>query len=250
MVYYFLIERSHAIRAPYVQRLRDRVWLFFMIGTTVSFLAIFIVGLCKAITVISPEDGICRIGQPLAVTICILTVDTVVNIVLTAIFVYSLAQSMSFRLAGEGETRWTRVIRCWNRLLRLETPDPSANPNMQRYSTQATGRAIRRLAKKSTLGAFLTILSTTVNLGILAHTRGYEEAWFCLTTCSIDGKLRDVILTIRLTLLVTWSCCVIHWMTWEAGKPNYDSTEQELPSFVDSISQNKPPLPLSSQSQP
>ncbi|KAH6699771.1 hypothetical protein BKA61DRAFT_621634 [Leptodontidium sp. MPI-SDFR-AT-0119] len=179
IMYMFLIERAHIIRAPYERRIHDKAWVACMSFLIVGFGAIAVIAFVWPNAEVSTRDGKCRIGQPLKVTIPLLTYDIVVNVSLTALFVHflypflapkgnriSLGQSLSsFRFGSQ------------------QRKSPNCSPNQDRV----TGR-LRRLVVKTVVGGVLVMIPTVANLTGVLITRGREQGWMCLTLCSLDGK--------------------------------------------------------------
>lgn len=63
--YVFLVERAHALRAPYMRRCRDWIWLAGMLTIGCGFGTIALCGFIWPIADMSELDGRCRIGLPL-----------------------------------------------------------------------------------------------------------------------------------------------------------------------------------------
>ncbi|KAH9209025.1 hypothetical protein DL95DRAFT_394752 [Leptodontidium sp. 2 PMI_412] len=201
-MYMFLIERAHIIRAPYERRIHDKAWVACMSFLIVGFGAIAVIAFVWPNAEVSTRDGKCRIGQPLKVTIPLLTYDIVVNVSLTALFVHflypflapkgnriSLGQSLSsFRFGSQ------------------QRKSPNCSPNQDRV----TGR-LRRLVVKTVVGGVLVMIPTVANLTGVLITRGREQGWMCLTLCSLD---------------VTWTVTVVHWLT-----VNSQEVEDDIRSY-------------------
>ncbi|CZR50412.1 uncharacterized protein PAC_00284 [Phialocephala subalpina] len=154
IMYMFLIERAHIIRAPYERRMKDKVWVACMSFLIVGFGAISVTAFMWPNAEVSPLDGKCRIGQPLKVTIPLLTYDIVVNVSLTALFVHflypflapkgnriSLGQSLSSlrkatKAGCENGVTWTVTVVHWLTVNTQEVEDDirsyhGNNPKLQ-----------------------------------------------------------------------------------------------------------------------
>lgn len=128
---------------------------------------------------VSPLDAKCRIGQPLKVTIPLLTYDIVVNVSLTVLFVHFLYPF----LAPKGN-----IISLVQSLSSLNFGQQKS-PNRSSNHDRVTGR-LRRLVVKTVVGGVLVMIPTVANLTGVLITRGREQGWMCLTLCSLDGKSR------------------------------------------------------------
>ncbi|KAF2183583.1 hypothetical protein K469DRAFT_668256 [Zopfia rhizophila CBS 207.26] len=180
IMYMFLIERAHIIRAPYERRINDKVWIARMFFLIVGFGAISVTAFMWPNAVVSPLDGKCRIGQPLKVTIPLLTYDIVVNVSLTVLFVHFLYPF----LAPKGNR-----ISLGQPLSSLKFFSQRKSPNCSSNQDPVTGR-LRRLVVKTVIGGVLVMIPTVAKLTGVLITRGREQGWMCLTLCSLDGKSR------------------------------------------------------------
>ncbi|OCK98041.1 uncharacterized protein K441DRAFT_740930, partial [Cenococcum geophilum 1.58] len=70
--YILLVERAHVLRAPYLRRAHDWIWLARMIVVASGFGTIIVFAFIYPLTDLSTTDGKCRIGFPLKVTIPLL----------------------------------------------------------------------------------------------------------------------------------------------------------------------------------
>ncbi|ORX97944.1 hypothetical protein BCR34DRAFT_496504, partial [Clohesyomyces aquaticus] len=208
-MYVFLVERAHAIRAPYVRRIFDWIWLGGMIAIAAGFGSIAICGFLWPITNLSHIDGRCRIGLPLKVTIPLLTFDVVINLTLTGIFVCLLKPPLRF--GG------------------ISLPAELINTTTWRTRSQAGGRSyplsreflksIGALLRKTLIGSVLVMIPTVGNIAALVSMKGQELGWLCLSICTAD---------------VTWAVCVIHWLT--NGSTVMDARPAQMSVELDSAS--------------
>lgn len=88
--YLFLLERVHIVRASFVSRWRDPIYVIGGILTTGSLLGSFGSQLITPYFEMSPLDGKCRIGVHTPVSYFITVNDVLVNLVLTGIFIWQL----------------------------------------------------------------------------------------------------------------------------------------------------------------
>lgn len=84
-MYIFLVERAHALRAPYPRRAHDWIWLARMIVVASGFGTITVFAFIYPLTGLSTRDGKYRIDLPLKVTIPLLSFNTIINLALTGI---------------------------------------------------------------------------------------------------------------------------------------------------------------------
>lgn len=186
--YMFLIERAHALKAPYIRRIHDWTWLLgmFLVGT--GFGATAVLAFLNPVAELSGVDGKCRIGLPLKVTIPLLIFDIVINLVLTGIFIHLITPLVRSKISQGSPGKWLP----WIRKIFSRCTASSARPNsfVAGLSTfnGSIHREIENLLTKSLVGAFLMLLPTIANLSLLFHMKGRELGWLCLTICTLDGE--------------------------------------------------------------
>ncbi|KAF2798399.1 hypothetical protein K505DRAFT_394712 [Melanomma pulvis-pyrius CBS 109.77] len=194
-MYTFLVERAHAMRAPYMPRRRDWIWLMGMLSIAGGFGSIAICGFLWPISDISSRDGRCRIGLPLKVTIPLLSFDVVINMALTAIFIYLLQPLLRF-----GGMNAAVTANIFTKGLRRIMKRTGHGHNSDIYPMNSNFlKSIEALLWRSFIGSLLVMLPTVGNLAALYSLQGRELGWLCLTICTFDA--------------VTWAVCVIHWLT-------------------------------------
>jgi hypothetical protein len=62
------------------------------------------------------------------------------------------------------------------------------------------------------MGACLVLISTVANLVQLTVLAGDEFGFVCLTLCTLDGMLIDLITLQNADIAVGWTVGVIHWL--------------------------------------
>ncbi|KAF2004433.1 hypothetical protein P154DRAFT_426697 [Amniculicola lignicola CBS 123094] len=214
-MYVFLVERAHAMRAPYMQRLHDWIWLLGMFTVGAGFGSIAIVGFLWPIAHMSSTGGRCRIGLPFKVTIPLLTFDGIINIALTGIFVYLLRPLLRFR--GGTHNPSIPANKVSKSIRRVLEGKRSSNTDVYPVNQQFL-KSIEALLWKSLIGSVLVMLPTIGNLASLCSLQGQEFGWLCLMICTFDSKSYFMpISTQRNTrsdvAIVTWAVGVIHWLT-------------------------------------
>lgn len=178
------MERAHALRAPYMRRSRDWIWLGGMVIIACGFGSIAIAGFIWPIADLSPHDGRCRIGVPYKVTIPLLSFDVVINTLLTGIFIYLLRPLLRFGDMSNEEAPASRFTKGLRRI--LKSSDESSAVGVYPMNRNFL-KSIERLLWKSFIGSVLVMLPTVGNLAALLPLRGRELGWLCLTICTFDG---------------------------------------------------------------
>ena len=187
-MYMFLIERAHALRAPY-RRLSDWVWLTSTAVIILGLGCIAVVSFIFPVAEISTKDRICRIGLPLKVTIPLLALDFTTIIGMTAVFIYLLWPLLRFN-SGQASIRsyWLKSIRSAIPMMTKFTTHSANHEECSNAKATKSLEAIEQLAWKSLVGALLVLVPTIGNLSLLLHTRGRELGWLCFTICTLDSK--------------------------------------------------------------
>lgn len=165
------------IRAPYTRRLSDRVWVTCMVLIIAGFGAISVTAFRWPQAQVSHKDGKCRIGQPLKVTIPLLSYDIAVNVGLTALFVYLLHP---FLVSKPNRTSLKQSKSSQSYFSRWKSRDNSTCQDPQ-------GK-LRKLVWKTIIGGVLVMIPTAGNLTGVLVTKGREQGRLCLTLCSLDVK--------------------------------------------------------------
>ncbi|KAL1613935.1 hypothetical protein SLS54_010145 [Diplodia seriata] len=214
LLYLFLVERAHVIRAPSTRRLSDKVWLTGMAIVCLGFGALSVVGFLWPVAKIT--DGQCRVGLLSRVTIPIISFDIVINIGFTVLFIRLLWPLLSFHskrasrlgLAATSSSSWhRRVLAPRSRQQQHDQPavevrgkDAAVAVAPARIDVGNTRllKVLRKLVFKTVIGGVLVMVPTTANLVLLFRWEAHEPGWMCATICSLD---------------VTWSVVVVHWLT-------------------------------------
>jgi hypothetical protein len=139
--YLFLLERAHIVRASYMSRYRDPLWLWSTIAVTGSLGASTAAGFIKPIHDISLKDGRCHIGLPRYSSIPLLTCDIIINVFLTLVFVYLM--SPLIKGSRPPGSSYTSSLKKWigNSFNRVRQ---KANFNLQR-SNQVMAQKVDKL---------------------------------------------------------------------------------------------------------
>ncbi|KAG0001902.1 hypothetical protein BGZ80_003894 [Entomortierella chlamydospora] len=183
-IYLFMVERAHVVTDVGVSRWNSRMFKF-----NIALLAPFsvIVAFVVKFRVSEIDDaGYCRIGLQTQASVPFITYDILINVWLTFLFMRSLISSTS-KIQGD------------------------------------TGRKLRAVARRTLVGAIVSLILTTSNIASVVAFNGHERSALCLALCTLD---------------VTLNAVTIHWVTnprkgsetSERSTPNKD-----WPSNVDSV---------------
>ena len=199
--YVFLLERARIVRAPFVPRRKDMLWIVGMIFICGGFGVIAIVGYITPVVELSGLDGRCRIGLPSKVSLPLMSFDIGVNVLLTGMFLYLLKPMLAHHhllsmrgLFGEkrcerlfGEKGGKLLKGWWSRLGGMGRP---ATGSIQYTDAQkkAMSRHIKVLLIKCLVGSSLVMMPTLGNMIQFYVMQGRELGWICLTLCTLDGK--------------------------------------------------------------
>ncbi|CBX97602.1 hypothetical protein IAQ61_001187 [Plenodomus lingam] len=208
VLYLFLLERIHIVRAPFVDRRRDSIYLMGTIATVAPFSVILGYEFKDPIAELSSKTGQCRIGlQPYA-AIAIMVFDIITNILLTAIFAWQLRPAL--KAADPPRTSWhthgargereqaslLSSIRCIFRVGRADSGRMSMRSN------------IRIMLVRNVVGSSLILLVTAANNIIYLAWRSAILSHICLLMCMTD---------VVLCMLIT------NWLTMRYPRDNADS---------------------------
>lgn len=183
VVYVFLVERAHAIRAARYRRFRDWIWIVSMLIVLAGFGTIAVFAFLRPVVDISELDGQCRIGLPFEVTLPLLIYDIVMNVGMTLVF-FGLVKPFLRRTWRNYIPAWLR--RSYGRLRsQRDLKAPQSDPAQGGLDG---GGMLEKLAMKSLLASLAILISTVVNLSLLFALRGRELGWLCYMVCTIDGE--------------------------------------------------------------
>jgi hypothetical protein len=181
--YLFLLERAHVVRAPYMSRYRDPLWLWSTIVVAGSLVITTIAGFIKPIHWYSPKDGRCYIGLQRYSSIPLLTCDIIVNIYLTLVFVYLMSPLIKSSRPSGGSLGSSITHWIGNSFARARQ---KASVDLHR-SNQVMAQKVEKLLYKTFIGCVLVVVPTAGNLTVLCVLVGNELAFvsepahrFCL----------------------------------------------------------------------
>jgi hypothetical protein len=172
--YIFFVERIHVVRAPFLRRSRDWIYLSCMVLVLVALVAQSINTYVHPVTEMQESDGRCHFGIPGIASIPGLAIDMIGGVGLTGLFFYLLHPVIKVR----GSVPVSGVLRS---IMAREASVTQNNKN-----ETVVQRNIRILLWKSIVGAMLIILPTTANMIQFVITEGRELGMICLSICMLD----------------------------------------------------------------
>ncbi|PVH91767.1 hypothetical protein DM02DRAFT_702928 [Periconia macrospinosa] len=221
-IYIFLLERARIVRAPFVPRRKDGVWIVSIVLICVGFGSITMLAYLTPVVELSRLDGRCRMGVPAKVSLPLMCFDVVINFLLTGIFLWLMKpvlasrQILSLRsllgdTIGGGSKRWFGELGGLGRGNDLQYSIVQKN---------VMNKHIKTLLLKSLVGSMLIMLPTVGNMIQFYVIRGREPGYICLMLCTLD---------------VTWGCVVVNWLTIGSAEAEKDLTTL--------MTQTAPPCP-------
>ena len=220
IIYIFLVERAHAIRASHYDRLQDRIWIAGMLIVLSGFGTIAVFAFLEPTYELSQVDGICRIGLPFRITLPLLIYDILMNLVMTVTFFVLLRPFMRNGMPSFAPVWTKREVRRVRRWLKMNTS--SIDPAEGALDSRGI---LERLPWKSFLACIAILVSTVTNLSLLLYLRGREQGWLCFTVCACDGgSFRPWISTMLRRASVTWNVVVIHLLTSDPSEVDLTAT--------------------------
>jgi hypothetical protein len=176
----FWLERVRVVRAPFIDRFRDPIWI---VGTIMIFGGFVTMTGCEYISphaFLSHVDGTCTIGIHPVYATAVIVVDTVFNFSLMAIFI------LQFRpVDGFASCKLTM------RKVARETENRTS-------STRASlHRNLRRMLVRNVVGSIFMLIATAVN-NILFITQNFaNESHACQLLCLSDSRCLGPLSLIR-----------------------------------------------------
>ncbi|KNG51420.1 hypothetical protein DDE82_000738 [Stemphylium lycopersici] len=197
VIYVFLVERIHVVRAPFMNRKNDKIYLACMTMIVVMYGAVAINSYVNHVTEMKGEDGRCHFGIRGIVSIPFTVVNFFTDAVLTTVFFYLLQPVV--------QKPGTSTIAA---MIGKKSGDTASTAHGGADSPAR--KNIRILLWKSIIGSLLIEIPTAANMIQFVITKGEELGMICLTICLVD---------------VCWDALVIHWLTFSASG---SAAEREL----------------------
>lgn len=192
MMYMFMVERAHSIRAPYSRRFKDYVWCFWMFLTGLGFAVLIPIAFIYPHTQLVGPNSRCEMGLPMAVSVSLLLFDAFINFSLTAVFIWLIRPLLAFRRTRDPDSKSyfrKRLGSSFNALcthIPIKLPS-TGGPYHQAVNQSIVGR-VERLVWKSIAGTILIVMPTIANLVSMTAIGGREHAWICFTVCTADSE--------------------------------------------------------------
>ncbi|KAJ4982938.1 hypothetical protein SVAN01_11570 [Stagonosporopsis vannaccii] len=200
-LYLFLLERVHIVRAPFIDRIRDPVWVVGTILTVGGFAGIMGYEFVSPRAELSRVDGICRIGIQPGSGIAVIVLDTAINVALTFIFIWQLRPALGsltpWRSSHEPNSASGSGKRSCLDVIRRRSDDRE-----QSSSRNASQRNLKIMLFRNVIGSSLLLCATIANnaifLGWTLGTHSHACQLMCLTDIVL-GMLVTNWLTVRST---------------------------------------------------
>ena len=181
--YIFLLERARIVRAPFMPRHKDWLWISGMVAICGGFGSVAVIGFIFPVAELSQVDGRCRIGLPRKVAFPLLCFDVGLNFLLTGLFFWLLRPVLSLHNVAP-LTSLVGKMGITSRSVGNDQQLLHASPELK-----ALNRHIKTLLWKCLIGSTLVMLPTVGNMVTFYIMRGRELGWICLTICTLDGEL-------------------------------------------------------------
>jgi hypothetical protein len=152
----------------------------------IGFGIIAVLAFVYLVSKVSPNDGQCRIGLQLGITIALLSFDLFINMWLTGLFI-KLAARYIDRFFPECVSRWWKVLSQRLRPQATSLPVDTDDDDPPVLAIDASSD-LAKLARKTLVGSVTMMSSTIVNLAVLLRFHGEEAGWVCLLICTIDSE--------------------------------------------------------------
>ncbi|RYN28550.1 hypothetical protein AA0112_g7612 [Alternaria arborescens] len=189
IIYVFLVERIHVVRAPFFNRRKDKLYLGCMAMIIITYSSVAINAYCNHVVELRASDGRCHFGIRGAVSIPFTVVNFFTDAVLTAVFFYLLCPIVQI----PGVSALSKIFKI--------KPNKEGNTVDSGNDTPAR-KNIRTLLWKSIIGSLLIEIPMAANMIQFVLTDGEELGMICLTICLVD---------------VCWDALIIHWLTFSAS---------------------------------
>ncbi|KAL5399238.1 hypothetical protein PMIN06_000986 [Paraphaeosphaeria minitans] len=191
-IYIFLLERARIVRAPFMRRHRDWLWICGMFIICAGFGTVAIIGFIFPVAELSELDGRCRIGLPRKVAFPLMCFDIGLNFLLTGLFIWLLRPVLSFHRVNLMPGVLKKIAS------RVRSATSEASLRNRRPQMDDLNNIIKILLWKCLIGSTLVMLPTVGNMVTFYVMRGRELGWICLTICTLD---------------VSWGVLIVNWLT-------------------------------------
>ncbi|RYN87889.1 hypothetical protein AA0119_g12353 [Alternaria tenuissima] len=200
-LYLFLLERVHIVRAPFVDRTRDRLYVIGAILTTGGFFAIMAWQFVNPFSELNHQTGICRIGIEPQAAMAVIVLDILINTILTGIFVWQLRPAL-----GSAAPKM-RSLASNTTCVESDSPSHGLRQWMgkTRHSMRTSSRSdLRAMLVRNVVGSGFMLMVTVCNNSLFLSWAFAKMSHACLLMCLTD---------ICLGMLVT------QWLTMRSAEP-------------------------------
>ena len=175
-IFLFLVERIHVVRAPFVPRKKDKIYLACLAMVLFMYGPVIINSYINPVTTMGSSGDSCNFGIRGDASIPVLAVNMFVDLVLTGVFFYLLRPVVKFR----GLQTVTNALRTRR----------DGNVPLEGYDSHETDvqRNIRTLLWKSIIGSLLIEIPMMANMIQFVITKGEELGMICMALCVVEGK--------------------------------------------------------------
>jgi hypothetical protein len=170
----FLLERVRIIRAPFLERSRDYIWIIGAIITICGYAGLAAFQFIAPRAALSRADGICRIGIQPAAAETMIVFDIALNITLTGIFIWQLRKSFSALIKRSPKKVGQRRRSAWQHGLSSTGISSSENN-------------LRLMLIRNLVGCVLLMINTIVNKATFLTKDFAMMAHACLLMCLTDS---------------------------------------------------------------
>lgn len=208
--YLFLLERIHVVRAPFVDRRRDPIYVVGAVLTTGGFIGIMSWQFINPTAELSRKDGECRIGIQPGAAIAIIVLDSVINFVLTGVFVWQLQPAMASALP-----KLRSITSASNKEATSPVVGSSSWKKRVRDFIQGSSLSdVRLMMVRNVVGSGMILTVTLINNGLFLTRAFAKLGHACMLMCLGDGKLsRIVAVSALIDVPVVFGMLVTQWLT-------------------------------------
>ncbi|OCL06506.1 hypothetical protein AOQ84DRAFT_75607 [Glonium stellatum] len=146
LIYLYLVEKAYIVRGRQQRRLKDKLYLFNFFAMICPYIGVFVLNFVFRFAYLD-RNGMCIIGMKKVAMIPLISLEVVVNVYLTLLFVLPIRKLYSCR--------------------------------------QNVNAALRAVALRTFIGSCATLTSSVVNITVLMVLEG-EPGWICMMCCNAD----------------------------------------------------------------
>ncbi|KAF2833230.1 hypothetical protein CC86DRAFT_376436 [Ophiobolus disseminans] len=186
-IFLFLVERIHVVRAPFVRRKKDKIYLACLATVILMYGPVIVNSYIRPVTNMGSSGTRCNFGIRGDASIPVLAVNMFVDLVLTGVFFYLLRPVVK--------------LSPWQTVTNILRSRPKRNIPLEENDTHETPvqRNIRILLWKSIIGSLLIEVPMIANMVQFVITKGEELGMICTALCVVE---------------VVWDILVIHWLAF------------------------------------